>query len=165
MKTVTQLSRSKPTPTPSTYVHCHCHVLSIGRITGRADVKANGERGAKDRPGMPGEDEGGWDGDGNRLLRASIWANYTELVPCSLCGRRWLGQVQNLEHSELFNFWGMGKCSRLSLLAPLRSSPALICLRPASLQLLHHSVAWHALFSKPLTQHPPCKCLLSSEVS
>lgn len=45
-------------PHPSAYLHCHCHVPS--RITGRADVKGNGERGAKDRPGMPGEGEGGW---------------------------------------------------------------------------------------------------------
>lgn len=66
MKTVTLSALHKPTYR-STYLHCHQHGPSIGRVTGGDGVKATGEGGAKDRPVMPREEEGGWSGDRSRL--------------------------------------------------------------------------------------------------
>lgn len=44
------------------YLHCHHHGPVLGKTIGRYGVKANGERGAKEKPQGAEEEEGGWDG-------------------------------------------------------------------------------------------------------
>ena len=59
---VTLSPPSKPT-LPHPYLHCHHHGPGLGKTIGRCGVKANGERGAKEKAqGAEEEEEGGWDG-------------------------------------------------------------------------------------------------------